>query len=502
MKRIAAYLLLALVGGGIGFSIAFFLFPKSGSEQASEDSGEREILYWVAPMDPNYRRDKPGKSPMGMDLVPVYADSASSEEDVVLVDPHVVQNLGVRTEKVKRGRLDQHVRTVGYIEYDENAMHHVHTRVDGWIEMLSVKAQGDPITEGQILFEIFSPTLLNAQQEYLRAKSGADKEIISASEERLEALGLTQEQIKELDESQAASQRVRVFAKSDGVVARLGVREGELVTPSTHAMSIAELDKVWLVAEVLERQAGYIEVDQQVEIELDSAPGKTYKGQVNYVYPELDPMSRSLKVRITFDRGKDVVRPNMFARVEILVKGTEQVLHVASTAVIRGGLTDRVVLYMGDGQFRSAPVVIGMEVDDRVEILKGLEEGDTVVTSGQFMIDSESNIEAALARFEEAQAKAEEPEPPSRVSVNAVIRGSLKDEGRLRVTHDRIPEWRMKGMTMSLRVADAKMLDDWEPDQEVIIDIEKREVGWFIVAIELREEEVTDSQSTTEAGSP
>lgn len=502
MKRIAAYLLLALVGGGIGFSIAFFLLPKSGSEQASEGSGEREILYWVAPMDPNYRRDKPGKSPMGMDLVPVYADSASSEEDVVLVDPHVVQNLGVRTEKVRRGRLDRHVRTVGYIEYDENAMHHVHTRVDGWIEELSVKAQGDPITEGQILFEIFSPTLLNAQQEYLRAKSGSDEQIISASEERLEALGLTEEQIKELNESQAASQRVRVYAKSDGVVGRLGVREGELVTPSTHAMSIAELDQVWLVAEVLERQAGYIEVGQQVEIELDSAPGKTYKGQVDYVYPELDPMSRSLKVRITFERGTDVVRPNMFARVEILVKGTEPVLHVASTAVIRGGLTDRVVLDMGGGQFRSAPVVIGMEVDDRVEILTGLKVGDIVVTSGQFMIDSESNIEAALARFEEAQAQEDEPEPPSRVSVNAVIRGSVKDEGRLRVRHDEIPEWGWMKMTMKLKVADEQMLDDWKTGQEVILDIERREGGSVIVAIEPREEEVTDSQSTTEAESP
>lgn len=502
MKRIAAYFFLILVGGGIGFAVAFFLLPKSDSEQSSGDSGEREILYWVAPMDPNYRRDKPGKSPMGMDLVPVYADSVAAEEDVVLVDPHVVQNLGVRSEKVRRSRLDRHVRTVGYIEYDENAMHHVHTRVDGWIEKLSVKAQGDPIEQGQILFEVFSPKLLNAQQEYLRAKSGTDEAIIAASEERLEALGLTQNQIKELDESQTASQRVRVFAKSDGVVANLGVREGELVTPSTHAMSIAELERVWLVAEVLERQAGYIEVGQEVAFQLDSAPGKTYKGQVDYVYPELDPIARSLKVRITFDRGKDVVRPNMFAHVEILVKGSEPVLHVASTAVIRGGLTDRVVLEMGGGQFRSAAVVIGMQVDDRVEILKGLKVGDTVVTSGQFMIDSESNIEVALARFEEEQAKAEEPEPPSKVSVNAVIRGSVKDEGKLRVSHDKIPEWGWGKMTMKLPVAEEQMLDDWKSGQEVILDIEKREGRSVIVAIEHREEEATDSQSTTEAGSP
>lgn len=488
MKRLTVILgvvALVLLSGGIGFAIAYFLVPKSDSGQSSDGSGENEILYWVAPMDPNYRRDKPGKSPMGMDLVPVYADSASSEEDVVLVDPHVVQNLGVRTEQVKNGRLNRQVRTVGYIEYDENAMHHVHTRVDGWIEKLSVKAQGDPIEQGQILFEIYSPTLVNAQQEYLMAKSGSDQDITVASRERLESLGLTKEQIEELDDSQTASQRVRVYAKSDGVVGMLGVREGIFVTPSTHAMSIAELDRVWLVAEVLERQAGYVEVGQAVEFELDSAPGKTYKGEVDYVYPELDPISRSLKVRITFDRGKDVIRPNMFARVRILVEGSEPVLHVTSTAVIRGGLTDRVVLDLGDGRFRSTPVVIGMEADDRVEVVEGLKSGDKIVTSGQFMIDSESNIEAALARFEEAKKEAARP---TKVSVNATVRGSTRDEKKIRVRHGRVPEWGWMAMTMNLEVADVVMLDDVEIGQEVILDIERlEEGGYVIVAIHPRD---------------
>lgn len=484
MKRISLVVVLVLLGMGIGFALAYFLIPTSGSGQNADESEENQILYWVAPMDPNYRRDKPGKSPMGMDLVPVYADSASDEEDVVQIDPHVVQNLGVRSEQVRQGRLDRKVRTVGYIEYDENAMHHVHTRVDGWIERLSVKAQGDPIKKDQILFEIYSPTLVNAQQEYLMAKSGTDQAIAAASEERLEALGLTQEQVEELDESQTASQRVRVFAKSDGVVGMLGVREGIFVTPSTHAMSIAELDRVWLVAEVLERQAGYIEVGQSVRFELDSAPGKTYQGRVDYVYPELDPISRSLKVRITFDRGKDVIRPNMFARVEFHVEGSKRVIHVSNTAVIRGGLTDRVVLEEGDGRFRSVPVVIGMEADGRIEILNGLKPEDRIVTSGQFMIDSESNIEAALARFEESQKEAARP---TRVSVNATVRGNIREERKVRVRHERVPEWNWMAMTMNLEVAEVEMLDDVEIGQDVLLDIEKLESGYVIVAIHPRD---------------
>ncbi len=480
MKRILAAVAFLLVGGTAGFFIALLFFAGSSGE-SGEGSSEPEILYWVAPMDPNYRRDKPGKSPMGMDLVPVYADSAPTEEDVVLVEPHVVQNLGVRSELVVKSPLNRKIRTVGYVEYDENALHHIHTRVDGWIEKLSVKAEGDPIVADQVLFELYSPALVNAQEEYLMAKAGGQSDMIDASAERLKALGLIQDQIDELDELGTANQAVPVRAKSDGVVQMLGISEGVAVSPDTHVMSIAELDKVWVVAEVLERQAGFVEIGQRVQFELDSAPGRVFEGQVDYIYPALDPNTRSLKVRITFDRGDFVVRPNMFAHVTILVEGTESVLHVPNSAVIRGGLTDRVVLDLGDGKFRSAPVVVGMEADGRVQIVEGLKVEDRVVTSGQFMIDSESNIETALERFEEARAQRL---APKRATVGAVIRGTFPDESRIRVKHERVPEFGWGAMTMKLRVADDAMLDNVESGQEVNLVLEKRESGTVIVEIQ------------------
>lgn len=486
MKRFFAILALLIVGAGIGFATAWYLLSVQESGTTSADSGEREILYWVAPMDPNYRRDEPGKSPMGMDLVPKYADDGNLSEDEVQINPLVEQNMGIRTASVKKGTLDRKIQAVGYVEYDENALHHIHTRVEGWIEKLSVKDTGDPVKEGQVLFEIYSPELVNAQEEYLLAKSNNNQKMLEAASGRLEALGLSSEQVQELNKSKATSHRVRVFAKSDGVVGMLGIREGEHVTPATHTMSIAELDKVWIVAEILERQSGYVEVGQRIEFELEANPGQTYKGSVDYIYPELDPITRSLQVRIMFESNNEVLRPNMFARVTILAEGTEPVLHVPSEAVIRGGRTDRVVLAAESSIYRSVPVVLGMEVDARVQILEGLKEGDSIVTSGQFLIDSESNIDVAIARYEEAK---KEEERPTKVKVNAVIRSIKREEMKLRVKHDRIPDWKWGSMTMTLNVAEESLFEGLESGQEVVLELEKKaEGGTFIIDIESAEE--------------
>ena len=471
MKRYFLMFALLVVGAGIGFAAAWVLKSTPGSEATSAESDEPEILYWVAPMDPNYRRDKPGKSPMGMDLVPVYAGGENLSEDEVQINPLVEQNMGIRTTNVKKGTLDRKVHAVGYVEYDENALHHIHTRVEGWIEKLSVKDTGNPVKEGQILFEIYSPELLNAQEEYLLAKSNKNQEMLDAAAGRLEALGLSSEQIQELSESETTSQRVRVFAKSDGVVGMLGIREGEHVTPATHTMSIAELDKVWIVAEILERQSSYVEIGQKVEFELEANPGRTYKGSVDYIYPELDPTTRSLQVRIMFETNNEVLRPNMFARVTIFVDGTEPVLHIPSEAVIRGGLTDRVVLAAESSIYRSVPVVLGMEVDAQVQILDGLKEGDSIVTSGQFLIDSESNIEVAIARYEEEKKEAEKP---TNVTVSATIRGFDHEGQRLRIKHGKIPEWGWNSMTMFLPVAEESLFEGLERGQEVILELEQK----------------------------
>jgi Cu(I)/Ag(I) efflux system membrane fusion protein len=364
---------------------------------------DREILYWVAPMDPNFRREEPGKSPMGMDLVPVYADEVANKPGVVRIDPTLVNNLGVRTAIAERGILHRRIETVGYIGYDEDTLQHVHTRVDGWIEKLATTATGDPVKKGQQLFELYSPTLVNAQQEFLAALSSNNEGLKNASRERLAALGVTDREINRLEEERKVSQRIRVYAESDGVIAQLGIREGMFVTPATEVMSIAQLDRVWVVAEVFERQSAWVEPGQAATVELDYLPGTTLRGTVDYVNPELDPKTRTLKVRLRFDNEGARLLPNMFARVVIDGSPIRNIVHVPREAVIRGGISSRVVIDLGGGRFESRKVLIGIESDDRVAIRRGLKEGERVVTSAQFLIDSESNVESALERMETPQ---------------------------------------------------------------------------------------------------
>ncbi|RZV35304.1 MAG: efflux RND transporter periplasmic adaptor subunit [Chromatiales bacterium] len=385
----------------IGVLLGRVWTPEQGSGSA-EEAGP-EILYWVAPMDPNYRRDEPGKSPMGMDLVPVYAGDEAAGSGVVAIDPTLLNNLGVRTALAERGTLPRKIETVGYIGYDEDTLQHVHTRVDGWIEKLATTATGDPVTKGQLLFELYSPTLVNAQQEYLAALASNNAVLRNASRDRLTALGVTDVEIRRLEKERKASQRVRVYAQSDGVIAHLGVREGIFVTPATEVMSVARLDRVWVLAEVFERQSAWVEPGQEATVELDYLPGKRLSGTVDYVYPELDPRTRTLKVRLRFDNEGETLRPNMFARVVIDGSVIDNIVHVPREAIIRGGSSSRVVVDLGDGRFQSREILIGIESGDRVAIRRGLEEGERVVTSAQFLIDSESNIDVALERMESMQ---------------------------------------------------------------------------------------------------
>jgi Cu(I)/Ag(I) efflux system membrane fusion protein len=338
-----------------------------------------------------------------MDLVPVYAGSEDSRPGVVSIDPTLVNNLGVRTALAERGSLPRRIETVGYIGYDEDTLQHVHTRVDGWIETLAKTATGDPVRKGELLFELYSPTLVNAQQEFLTALASNNQGLKDASRDRLTALGVTRSEIARLERDRAVSQRIRVYAESDGVVAHLGVREGIFVTPATEIMSVARLDRVWVLAEVFERQSAWVQPGQEASVELDYLPGRTLRGSVDYVYPELDPATRTLKVRLRFDNEGETLRPNMFARVVIDGSPVNNIVHVPREAVIRGGSSSRVVVDLGDGRFESRKVLIGIESGERVAIRRGLAEGERVVTSAQFLIDSESNIDSALSRMESSK---------------------------------------------------------------------------------------------------
>lgn len=382
--------------------------------QAASADGEKEILYWVAPMDPNYRRDKPGKSPMGMDLIPYYADDAAAGENsgsTVSISPAVVQNLGVRTATAERTRLWRGIDTVGYVDYDESKVSHIHLRTEGWIEKLAVESEGERVKKGDFLFDVYSPKLVNAQEELVTALATGNRGLINATRERLSALGISSSQISTLQKDKKVKQRISIYAPQDGVVSELPVREGMFVKPSQKVMTLGDLSSVWLLAEVFERQSQWVEVGQEAEVTLSYIPGKNWDGEVEYIYPSLDPKTRTLKVRLRFDNPGELLKPNMYANVKIFGGAKEDTIVIPLEGLIRTGRKQRVIISLGEGRFEARDVRAGIESGNYVEILDGINEGEKIVTSGQFLIDSEASMRASLDHMTEPDSMDGEKQP-------------------------------------------------------------------------------------------
>ncbi|MCW8853531.1 MAG: efflux RND transporter periplasmic adaptor subunit [Gammaproteobacteria bacterium] len=365
---------------------------------------QKKILYWVAPMDANYRRDEPGKSPMGMDLVPVYdeADDQTAEDGpVVRISPAVINNMGVRTAKIERGPLWRRIDTVASVDYDESRVSHIHLRTDGWIENLNVRSEGERIKKGDRLFNVYSPTLVNAMEEYVQSLISNNRRLINASRDRLGSLGVSDQQIKLLEKNRKVPQSVSIYAQQDGVVVSLKVREGMYVKPETEVMRLADLSRVWLLAEVFETQVDWVELGQSADVSLSYLPGRQWEGKVEYIYPTLDAKTRTLKVRLQFENPDEALKPNMYAHVSIYGGAKKDILSMPREALIRTGQEQRVILDLGDGRFAPRKVKAGIESGDWVEIIEGLNEADVVVVSGQFLIDSEASLKASLIRMQE-----------------------------------------------------------------------------------------------------
>lgn len=396
-------ILAALVLGALLGAAVFWLVTPSGDESGQAATGEREPLYWVAPMDPSYRRDGPGKSPMGMDLVPVYAESADAPAEAagtVRISSAVINNLGVRTAPVEQGQLPARIVTVGHVQYDQSELVHIHPRVEGWVETLHVTADGDPVTRGQPLYSLYSPTLVNAQEELLLALKRDNPQLIEAALARLRALQVPEAEVDRLRRERKVRQTVTIAAPLSGVVDNLAVREGMFVGPGMSLMTLGDLSRVWVVGEVFERQAALVQPGDPVRMTLDYLPGREWTAEVGYVYPSLNETTRTVRVRVPFDNPDGALKPGMYARLEIESGPSPERPLVPREALIRTGDGSRVVLALGEGRFRSVLVQAGRVGERQVEILEGLRPGQRVVTSAQFLIDSESSKRADLQRLE------------------------------------------------------------------------------------------------------
>jgi Cu(I)/Ag(I) efflux system membrane fusion protein len=412
MKKIILIFILIIVGLSAGIFIEnkfniLQVFFHSNMDMTSSDksniASEKKVKYWVAPMNPTYRRDEPGKSPMGMDLLPVYeGEEESMDEDISIVKirPEVVNNLGVRSTNVRRGPLWKRIETVGYIDYDETRINHIHARAEGWIEKLQVRAEGEEVKRGQFLFELYSPPLVNAQEEFLQALASGNRSLASASKEKLSALGISKSQIDRLEKDKKVTQNIRFYAPQSGVLINLGVREGMYIKQETQILSIANLDTIWLLAEVFERQSDWVDIGQNAEAKLPSMPGAIWKGTVEYIYPDLDPVTRTLRVRLRFDNSEEKLKPNMYSHVTIFTGEKKDVISIPREALIRDAHQERVIKALGEGRFQAQEVTSGLESGDWIEITSGLNEDDKIVISSQFLIDSESNLKASLNRMQ------------------------------------------------------------------------------------------------------
>lgn len=354
--------------------------------------GEKEPLYWYDPMVPTQHFDKPGKSPfMDMQLVPKYADEVGGMGGgtVVQIDPRMAQNLGMRVAEVKTGTFWQRIEAVGSVALDERRIVTVESRTAGWIERLDVRAEGDVVKKGQRLAGLYSPDLFAARQELKLAQQSGDAALTQASQQRLRLLG----------GGAGGGSQSGVFAPASGFVLELMAREGAQLAPGMALMKIADLSQVWLNVEIPESQAGWIAEGKSAEARLKSLPGKVFEGTVDYLYPQLDSGTRTLRARLVFDNADGALRPGMFADVTLFGGGQKDVLLVPSEAVIRTGERTVVMVAEAEGRYRPAHVEAGAERNGETMILSGLEAGQRVVVSGQFLIDSEASLQGAYQRM-------------------------------------------------------------------------------------------------------
>ncbi|MCJ7802126.1 MAG: efflux RND transporter periplasmic adaptor subunit [Candidatus Marinimicrobia bacterium] len=385
----------------------------SNNMNTSNSTGKKDILYYRAPMDPTYISPKPGKSPMGMDLVPVYAGEEAFGA-TVKINPSTVQNIGVRTAKVVKMDLEQNIRTVGRVDYDETKVGLVQTKFNGWVEKTYVNTTGQKVNKGDVLLEIYSPQLVTAQEEYLdtyRRLKDAEKENrlsaidnlksnLMSTRKRLENFDISNDQISKLEKSNVAQKTMAIRSKFSGIVEQKHVQDGMEVKPGMKLYSISNVSSVWVYADIYEYEIPWVQEGSKTTMTLSYNPGKNYSGKIEYIYPYLDSKTRTLKVRLSFPNEDNTLKPGMYTNVNISSVPVRDALAVPVEAVMYSGTRNLVFINLGEGRFAPRDVIVGIESGDGFyEIMEGLEVGEEVVTSAQFLIDSESKLQESIAKM-------------------------------------------------------------------------------------------------------
>lgn len=484
-----ALLLIAVMGlsGGVGYWLAQrqSAMPMTGTNTASEQ--EQKVLYWYDPMVPSQHFDKPGKSPfMDMELVPKYAGE-SGDEGGIRISSVQTQNLGIRLATVERGTLSLPLNVPANVVFNERDVAVVQTRAAGFVQHVYARAPGDVIAQGTPLLDILVPEWAGAQAEYLTLRQAGDADFIHAARERLQLLGMPESVIQRLEKSGKAQTRFTVSAPIAGVIQSLDIREGMTVSSGMTVARLNGLNTVWLEAAVPEAQGSRVSPGKPVAAQLSAYPGKVFEGRVSAILPEVNTQSRTIRVRMEFPNRGQLLRPGMFAQVKLDAGDMPEALLIPTEALIRTGKRSVVIVSGAQGGFHPVEVTPGTQFDGKTAILAGLNEGQMVVASGQFLIDSEASLQGVLAHMNpEMPPQAQGPvAASSSIEAGGVVEAIVA--GKITLSHDPIPALDWPAMTMSFALDKAVSTHGLKKGQRVQFTLEKRGDDLVIVRLSAME---------------
>jgi Cu(I)/Ag(I) efflux system membrane fusion protein len=517
----AAVLIAVIVVAGVGLGTGYWLgiqkneAPRMKAETAGTSNAdtakktERKILYYRNPMGQPDTSPVPKKDPMGMDYVAVYeGEEPAASGPLVKINPDKVQKLGVRTEAAELRELTRTVQAVATIQANERQLYTVSPRFEGWIQKLYVNTTGQLVRRGEPLLEVYSPDLVATQQEYLiawkgvQAVKGASPEVeasmrtlVDSALQRLRNWDISEAELQQLQQEGKARQSITLRAQASGVVIEKRAVAGMRFMPGEMLYQIADLSSVWVLADVFEQDLGLVRLGQSVKIRFDAYPDKAFNGKVTFIYPTVMPETRAAKVRIELPNPAGLLKPAMFARVEIASsRGRGKVLAVPDSAVLDTGTRQLVLVQRGEGAFEPRPVKLGMRTDGYIEVLDGIKAGESVVVSANFLIDAESNLKAALSGFGHSAhgskpGEKEQVKPGASVAAPALANyrgeGSVEavDSARATVTlaHGPIASLKWPAMTMEFRVKDPALLLTLKPGQRIAFDLIEESAGKYII---------------------
>ena len=436
-------LVAVVVALGLGLFAGYLLFGNAPSTMTaagdSTESEPAEPLYYRNPMNPAITSQVPAKDHMGMDYIPVYAeDSGSAPVGTVKIDPVIRHNIGLRTAIAEEKAMSRAIRTPGRVTYDEEKLVRLHPKVEGWIQEIYIDKTGQPVAYDDILLSIYSPKLVSTQQEYLLALKNFEalkdspfndisegaRTLVSSARERLVLLDVPHHQIVELEESREIKEGLHIHAPAGGTLLEVGARQGQYVTPATQLYLIADLSRVWVYADIYDYELPWVAEGDRVEMTLAGVPGRRFKGRLEYVFPYAESETRTTKVRLVFDNPERLLRPEMFAEVTIFAAEKPGQVVIPAEAVVRSGDYNQIFVVNPAGDFEPRRVELGVESQGEVSIASGLQAGERVVVSAQFLVDSESSLRAATARMIEPSV-----DENAQMDHSSMQHGEMRHEG-------------------------------------------------------------------------